>query len=78
MVISFLLNTYVTFGEKPTWKKAVKFPLSYIPNFIIQVVCVSLFKGMRWNNTIAYVVAAVIGLPITFITMKILVFRRKI
>ena len=77
MVISFLLNTYVTFGEKPTLTKALKFPLSYIPNFLIQVVCVSVFKSMNWNNTIAYILAAIIGLPITFITMKILVFKRK-
>lgn len=77
MIISFFLNTYITFREKPTWKKFIKFPLSYIPNFLIQYVCVALFASLGLNNTIAYMIAALIGIPVTFMTMKILVYKSK-
>ncbi len=77
MIISFFLNTYITFREKPTLKKFIKFPLSYIPNFLIQYVCVALFTSLELNNTVAYMIAAVIGIPVTFLTMKILVYKGK-
>lgn len=77
MIISFFLNTCITFREKPTLKKFIKFPLSYIPNFLIQYICVALFTSLELNNTAAYMIAAVIGIPVTFLTMKILVYKGK-
>lgn len=77
MVLSFFLNTYFTFHEKPTWKKAIKFPLSYIPNFVIQYVVVWIFTSLEWNNTLAYLLAAVIGIPVTFLTMKLFVYKKR-
>ena len=73
MVISFLLNTYFTFKEKPTLIKALKFPLSYIPNFLVQYAVVHILG----SNTISYIIAAVIGIPVTFLTMRIFVYRKK-
>lgn len=78
MIISFLLNCRLTFNEKPTLKKLIRFPVSYIPNFIIQYLvvwfCASVFT---LPPTIAYLAAAVIGIPVTFITMKLFVFSKK-
>jgi putative flippase GtrA len=76
MIISFFLNTYFTFHEKPTWKKALRFPVSYIPNFIIQYAVVWVFTSLAWNNTLAYLLAAVIGIPVTFLTMKVFVYKK--
>lgn len=73
MIISFFLNTYFTFNEKPTLKKALKFPVSYIPNFIVQYIVVHLLG----NGTLSYIIAAVIGIPVTFLTMRIFVYRKK-
>lgn len=73
MIISFFLNTYFTFKEKPTLKKALKFPVSYIPNFIVQYIVVHLLG----NGTLSYIIAAVIGIPVTFLTMRIFVYRKK-
>ena len=72
MVISFFLNTYITFKEKPTLKKFITFPVSYIPNFLIQYITVAVFKLLGFNATVAYLIAAVVGIPVTFITMKII------
>lgn len=73
MIISFFLNTYFTFREKPTLKKALKFPLSYIPNFLVQYAVVHLLG----SGTLSYIIAAVIGIPVTFLTMRIFVYRKK-
>lgn len=77
LVLSFFLNTYFTFREKPTLMKFIKFPISYIPNFLIQYLCVWIFTAMHLPSTLAYVAAALLGVPITFLTMRIFVYKKK-
>ena len=56
----------------------VKFFISYIPNFLIQTVIVGLFDVFTdFPAIIAYITAAVIGIPVTFILMKIFAFKKK-
>ena len=99
IVISFFLNTFFTFREKPTWSKALRFPLTSIPNFLFQFFFVFLFidvlgisswpavesiaqilsvSAQELSNTIAYMFAAVIALPVTFIFMRAFVYRKKL
>lgn len=78
LIISFLLNSLITFKEKLQLNKFIKFAISYIPNFIIQnIVVIIVFNLMGLNKIIAYLLAAIIGLPITFILMKFFAFRKK-
>lgn len=78
LLISFILNCRFTFCEKPTLSKLIRFPVSYIPNFIIQYVVVWFFTAViPIHPTIAYLIAAAIGIPVTFITMRLIVFKRK-
>ncbi|MBC2574725.1 GtrA family protein, partial [Clostridium beijerinckii] len=78
LIISFLLNSLITFKEKLQLNKFIKFAISYLPNFIIQnVVVIIVFNLMGLNKLIAYLLAAVIGVPITFILMKFFAFRKK-
>ena len=78
MLISFFLNCRFTFHEKPTLAKLIRFPVSYFPNFIIQYITVWFFTSViPIHPTISYLIAAVIGIPVTFVTMKIFVFRKK-
>ncbi len=74
LILSFFLNTRFTFRKKPTLKSFVKFPVSYIPNFVIQYLSVWLFTALSLNNTLAYLIAAIIGIPVTFLTMKFFVY----
>lgn len=76
LIISFFLNTHFTFRQKPTWKRFIKFPLSYVPNFVIQYIIVRLFTAAGINAALAYITAAVIGIPITFLVMKLFVFEK--
>lgn len=77
IVTSFFLNCKFTFRQSPTWEKFIKFPISYIPNFIFQYIMVFIFTAINWNSTVAYICAAIIGTPLTFAAMKLMVFRRK-
>lgn len=77
LVTSFFLNSKFTFHQKPTLQNLIKFPISYIPNFVFQYLMVFLFTALSWNATAAYICAAVLGTPVTFIAMKIIIFKRK-
>lgn len=77
-VVSYLLNSALTFKERLGFVKFIKFFISYIPNFIIQTLIVWLFDTfIHGPSIIAYAVAAVIGVPVTFVIMKIFAFRKK-
>ncbi|WP_017211639.1 GtrA family protein [Clostridium beijerinckii] len=79
LIISYLLNSLITFKEKLQLNKFIKFAISYIPNFIIQnIVVIIVFNFMGLNKLIAYLLAAIIGVPITFILMKFFAFRKKV
>lgn len=77
IVLSFFLNSKYTFCQKPTFKRFIKFPISYIPNFLFQYIMVFIFTSFHWNSTAAYITAAILGTPITFLSMKLMVFRKN-
>ena len=78
LVISYILNSYVTFKEKLEFNKFIKFAISYIPNFIIQnIVVFIVFNMMGLHKLIAYGLAAVIGVPITFVFIKFFAFKKN-
>lgn len=77
IVTSFFLNSKYTFHTKPTLRRFVKFPLSYIPNFVFQYIFVFVFTALGLHRITAYICAAIIGTPVTFIAMKLFVFSRR-
>lgn len=77
LIISYLLNSYITFKEKLSFTKFIKFGVSYIPNFIIQnIVVVVAFNILDLHKLIAYSLAAIIGIPVTFILLKFFAFKK--
>lgn len=78
LIISYTLNSLITFKEKLQFYKFIKFGISYIPNFIIQnIVVIIVFNIMGINKLIAYLLAAIIGVPVTFILMKFFAFNKN-
>ncbi|WP_394870731.1 HAD-IB family phosphatase [Clostridium butyricum] len=78
MTISYLLNSTLVFKEDMGIVKYIKFCISYIPNFIIQNIFVLLFYNMlQWNKLIVFALAAIVGVPVTFIIMKFFAFNKK-
>lgn len=78
LLISYLLNSYLTFKETLGFIKLIKFCISYIPNFIIQFIIVFLFYNLlHFPEVLAYAFAAVIGVPVTFLALKFYAFSKK-
>lgn len=77
IISSFFLNLKFTFQQKPTLRRFIKFPLSYIPNFLFQYIFVFVFTKLGLYRPAAYVCAAVVGTPVTYIAMKFTVFSRR-
>ncbi|WP_373181304.1 HAD-IB family phosphatase [Clostridium butyricum] len=78
MTISYLLNSTLVFKEDMGIVKYIKFCISYIPNFIIQNIFVLIFYNMlQWNKLIVFALAAIVGIPVTFIIMKFFAFNKK-
>ncbi|MGG7143984.1 GtrA family protein [Clostridium nigeriense] len=77
LVVSYILNSYITFKEKLAFTKFIKFAISYIPNFIIQnIVVIITFNILGLHKLIAYCLAAIIGIPVTFILLKFFTFKK--
>ena len=68
LIISYILNSFITFKEKLEVRKFIKFAISYIPNFIIQnIVVIIVFNILNYDKIIAYI----------FILMKFFAFRKR-
>ncbi len=78
LFISFLLNSFFVFHEKPGFVKFIKFTISYIPNFLVQSACVILFGNiLKLHKLFVYTISAIIGVPVTFLLLKLFAFKKK-
>jgi HAD superfamily phosphoserine phosphatase-like hydrolase len=78
MTISYFLNSAIVFKESMMFQKYIKFCISYIPNFIIQNIFVLIFYNtLGWNKLLVFILAAAVGVPVTFIIMKFFAFDKK-
>ena len=78
MVISYIFNSKLTFHQELSFVRYVKFFVSYMPNFIIQNIMVIIFYNiLSWNKLLVYAIAAIIGVPVTFLFMKVFAFGKK-
>ena len=78
LTIGFFLNCRITFKEKPTLQKYIRFCTSYIPNFIIYFLVTyitlnTLMMTQFWGT----VLAVLAGGPITFVIIKFYAFGKK-
>ena len=78
LFVTYILNMIYIFRRKLSGKAFIKFVFSYIPNFIILFLFVYIFiNKIGLNKYLVYLLAAVIGLPLTFIILKIKTFKEK-
>ena len=58
--------------------KYLKFMVSNLPNLVIQTIMVGVFSGfLHLPSIIVYAMAAVIGVPVTFVFVKLFAFAKK-
>ncbi|WP_297133132.1 GtrA family protein [Terrisporobacter sp.] len=78
IIFSYFLNTYFTYKEKPSLKKFLIFPLTYIPNFIIQYIgMILLVDHFNMNRKLAPIITAIVSTPITFFVMRYVIKKKK-
>jgi len=78
LTFAYLLNSFFVFKTELGFVKFFKFAISYIPNFIIQNVTVLVvFNLLGLHQFVAYLLAAIIGVPVTFLILKGFAFNRK-
>lgn len=76
LTISYILNSKWNFKQTLSFNRYIKFCISYIPNFCIQNIVVFIMVNILViHHLLAYVVATVIGIPITFIFLKMYAFK---
>ena len=78
LFVAYTLNSLLVFKAKLHFAKIFKFAISYIPNFIIQnIVVFIIYNIMGLGAIVAYITAAIIGMPITFLILKIFTFKKE-
>ena len=78
IIFSYFLNTYFTYKEKPSLKKFLIFPLTYIANFIIQYIGMMLLVDhFNMNRKLAPIITAIVSTPITFFVMRYVIKKKK-
>lgn len=78
ILVAYTLNSIFNFKEKLEWIKLLKYAVSTIPNFLIQFIVVYIgVQLLGINHMICYILAAIIGVPVTFIILKLFVFIQK-
>jgi len=75
---SYVVNSKFSFERKLCPKEFLKFCISYIPNYIIQMITVFLLADIaQLDKTLSVVIAVIIGIPVTFLFLKLFAFRDK-
>jgi putative flippase GtrA len=71
MVGSFYLNTYLTYRTKPTLKKFLQFPLTYVVNISVSTLSIFILVDfMKMNDKIAPLAAVLVAIPFTFVISR--------
>ncbi|HAM80632.1 MAG TPA: GtrA family protein [Ornithinibacillus sp.] len=79
MVGSFYLNCYFTYKTKPTLKKFLQFPLTYIVNYSVTTFSLFIFVDLlNWGEFFAPLLASIIPIPFTFILSKWILTNKNI
>ena len=75
LVISYFMNSVMTFHKNMSANRFVRFAISYIPNFIIQnIIVLLMYNLMLLPKLFSYGTAAVVGVPVTFVMVKLFAF----
>jgi len=78
LLVAYALNARLIFHRHLSAATFARFIVSYLPNFCILFAFVLIFLNvLGWNKVIVYALAGLLGLPVTFLLVKLMVFRQK-
>ncbi|MGW8885806.1 glycosyltransferase [Streptomyces sp. NPDC055749] len=68
---SFLLNSYITVGTKPSWRGLVRYPLSSVINLVASGALLHLaVSGLEMDKNLAALFAGVLVTPVSFLLAR--------
>ena len=77
LFVAYALNAELIFRASLNVKAFARFCVSYIPNFIILFSFVFIFiKHLYWHKVPVYILAALFGLPLTYILIRLFAFKK--
>jgi phosphoserine phosphatase/putative flippase GtrA len=79
LIPSYFLNSTITFHNRDYNLGAfMRYCISYIPNLIVQTVCVGLLiEILSVNKAVAYIVAVMVGVPVTYLLVSVFAIRDR-
>ncbi|MEL3970801.1 GtrA family protein [Rossellomorea oryzaecorticis] len=73
MVGSFYLNSYFTYRTKPTFRKFIQFPMTYVVNILISTLAMWVFVDLlALSENVAPLLSSALAIPFTFVISKII------
>ncbi len=76
--VSFFFTTMYTFGERPTLKRFILFPITFLPNLIISTFgTLALVSSGLVSETFASLIAMCLAIPITFLVAKLVLTTKE-
>lgn len=76
LTINYALNSVIVFKKKLSFKKYLRFLLSYVPNLLIYTLASMLtINVLKIDQFWATAIATAIGGPITFVIIKLFAFE---
>ena len=77
-IIAYWLNSLFLFPEPLRLARYGRFFLSYIPNYLIQnIIVFVVYNLLGLPSVVSFLLAAFIGLPVTFLLVKLFAFQRR-
>ena len=77
MIASFYLNSYFTYRTKPTLKKFLQFPLTYVVNISVSTLALYLFVDtFGWDENLSPLLAQALTIPATFFVSKLILEQK--
>jgi len=74
IVLGYAINTVFVFRAPWRWKRMLAYPLVYVLQYGVGMVCLTLLVERRWVSAeIAPLVVVVITLPLTFLASRYLI-----
>lgn len=68
---SFYMNSYFTYQSKPTLKKFLTFPLTYVVNIAVTTGALyTMVDLLGWHEVISPFIASLAAIPFTFLLSK--------
>jgi putative flippase GtrA len=78
MVGSFYMNSYFTYKTKPTLKKFLQFPLTYVVNIVVSTSAIYILVDlMKMNQKISPLLASLIAIPFTFALSRYILTKKE-